>query len=509
MMLSVLFILSLLIIFSTVDAKRFTKPKPVPAAPPPPVMLNVENLPPLEEILKEAKVDHRIKEIVKMGVVDTRLLLRLSKMDFQMMMMEWDNVTQEEIDYFKEVVDRYIILAIQAYQENEGATEVVDYYERDQAKHGRFVLADAVQSFEFIQGSFGARPPIGPREIVLADPVEACSVPDKSDKYKGKIVVAIRGICPFLIKTEFAFAGNADGVLIVNTEDVLEPVSSGLGVDPTITDKRVLSLSNIPVMSTPNTSWAAIKYSLTAASKAEQKVLGQFIPIKCGGKGTCEAVLESERSVSLEVSSGQMQVKTATSETRSFDFLTSNFGSRIPRNSIRLVLADPIDGCLVSSSRGGDDENWVLVTHRGKCRFDVKASNAEAAGARLIIVIDNMDSALQRIGAKGHIGDTIAIPSIIVTAEAGEFLESSIKDATSSHQHSTITLTPSTDNTLTDTWIELAFTEWVQGSDDDALIQLEGLIQKFEQNNSFEVVTWLKKRLKKMLAKSKIPTDEM
>ena len=44
-----------------------------------------ETIPSFDEILIESKIDKYLDRLIKMGIVDTRLLFRLSKIDYQMM----------------------------------------------------------------------------------------------------------------------------------------------------------------------------------------------------------------------------------------------------------------------------------------------------------------------------------------------------------------------------------------------------------------------------------------
>jgi hypothetical protein len=47
--------------------------------------LNSDLLPPLETVLEELDLIHRKGSLVKMGVTETRYMLRLKNMDYQMM----------------------------------------------------------------------------------------------------------------------------------------------------------------------------------------------------------------------------------------------------------------------------------------------------------------------------------------------------------------------------------------------------------------------------------------
>jgi hypothetical protein len=77
---------------------------------------------------------------------------------------------------------------------------------------------------------------------------------------------------------------------------------------------------------------------------------------------------------------------------QSFDFLTSNFGGRLPRHPVSVRLASPIDGCISSNSSKVEldaaeegsvtDASYALLVHRGGCRFDIKAKYAQELGTR-------------------------------------------------------------------------------------------------------------------------------
>ena len=47
--------------------------------------INSDLLPSLEDFLKELNLQHRQRSLIKMGVLETRHLLRFKKMDYQMM----------------------------------------------------------------------------------------------------------------------------------------------------------------------------------------------------------------------------------------------------------------------------------------------------------------------------------------------------------------------------------------------------------------------------------------
>lgn len=94
--------------------------------------------------------------MISMGVTETRLLLRLKSMDFQIMSYDW-NLPDEDIARLRTHVDMLIIKATVVEDES----IKIDYDARNRLLYGRIYLPSAVQSFEYKQASFGAPPPIG------------------------------------------------------------------------------------------------------------------------------------------------------------------------------------------------------------------------------------------------------------------------------------------------------------------------------------------------------------
>ena len=111
------------------------------------------------------------------------------------------------------------------------------------------------------------------------------------------------------------------------------------------------------------------------------------------------------------------------------------FGPRVPKDGVygTLVRAEPLDACskLTNGERAAKlPEIWFAVVERstGKCGFDVKAMEAERAGASGVIVFDNIPG--ERLVTMGAaIGLDIKIPSVFVTHEAGMHLLGAIREA--------------------------------------------------------------------------------
>ena len=101
--LAVSVLLLLLSARSGADSNRFkqqqqqkVKPKPAPQP-----VYNTDLIPTMEEMLKSIGLEHRTKLLYKMGFVDMRLMLRLKKMDYHMMRLEWADATDQEVALLK------------------------------------------------------------------------------------------------------------------------------------------------------------------------------------------------------------------------------------------------------------------------------------------------------------------------------------------------------------------------------------------------------------------------
>jgi hypothetical protein len=158
--------------------------------------------------------------------------------------------------------------------------------------------------------------------------------------------------------------------------------------------------------STSNTTYAKLNYSYETVkgSTPGSLLTASIVPLKCGTGGVCAPLVEEEKSIQSEVSWGTLTLTTTgtSEETRQFDFLTSNFGGKLPLPDQPLTIrsADPIDGCepILTLSEGKYATSGIAVmVHRGVCRFDIKALHSQEAGAQLMIVANTEDEALQRV----------------------------------------------------------------------------------------------------------------
>jgi len=157
-----MYVLTILLNITDVECKRrYPEPKLKANDKPKPPKLNVDLLPPLEEILEALNMKKFFKNFIRMGVTDTRLLLRLTAMDFQLMSYEWEDITSDEINRLKDEIKMMIIQAT--------VPDVVvrpEFAERNKLTYGRIYMPDAVQSFEYMTASFGGTAPIGNNKLM-------------------------------------------------------------------------------------------------------------------------------------------------------------------------------------------------------------------------------------------------------------------------------------------------------------------------------------------------------
>jgi hypothetical protein len=114
----------------------------------------------------------------------------------------------------------------------------------------------------------------------------------------GKMFVVTRGECTFLQKSLAARASKAALLVIVNSEDKLESVTTGYGIDKSIKNKDIETLHKFSVISTANTSLAPLQYAVAAT---DEPLLGHAVPLKCGKLGKCAPSIEVEKSYQYEV----------------------------------------------------------------------------------------------------------------------------------------------------------------------------------------------------------------
>eukprot|EP01041_Mallomonas_annulata_P009419 gene9419-19554_t len=241
--------------------------------------LNFDLLPPLDDVLKELDLYDRVKDFIRMGVSDTRILILLKKMDFQMMLLEWENLSENDVQRLK---DKIGVLISQATVEEKRIRPEIS--ERATLKYGRLYLSDYVQSFEYLIASFGGPPPIGPLQAAISTPPHGCTTPDHPNDLSGKIVFLTRGECTFLEKAINMQKYNVSAIGIINNEDRLENAAAGLGSNKNITEEWGMNADGSPYEDIPHS------YESIAASQH----LANFFVSRCRRNGNKFSTAEEE-----------------------------------------------------------------------------------------------------------------------------------------------------------------------------------------------------------------------
>lgn len=472
------------------------KPKPKP------IRINDAILPKYETFLEELQLSKYLPNFIKLGFVDTKHILRSTDMDYRMLQYDTE-ITTEEIERLKAAIKIWLAKAAMPDEKPKDP----GYEDRKKLRYGRIYFPNAVQTVEYLLASFGAPPPIGLLPVVLSKTEYGCgssffnetavpSVDVEADEedVSGAILVVKRGGCSFLHKAHEAHRRQARALIIVNNEDRLESPSSGLGIEANVTESSVTAVASVTVVSVSNTSWATFMHNNRLAIHEEAKSMAQLIPLKCVAGGKCFPLIEEEKAVQSEISAGALRLRNSAGEVKTFEFLTSTFGGTLPSESFPIHVSSPLDACSeLSTSVLGS----ALLATRGNCPFDLKSLNIENAGAILQIIIDENDTALQRIGAAPVGAGYVGIPTIYAVAPAGDFIRSSINRGYNINGH----ITGYSDQIVSNYWIELSYAEW-SDDDNDRLVQLEGHLQKhlLEKNN--DIVGWLRRQIDKVSAQT-------
>lgn len=117
-----------------------------------------------------------------------------------------------------------------------------------------------------------------------------------------------------------------------------------------------------------------------------------------------------------------------------FEYLLSKERQPVPQGRLRLVMAESVNGCdPVPASDVASVKGSAYLVERGDCPFSVKAFNAAAAGAALLIVSNNNAGlfAVQTssIGVNGDDNSTNGklgeiLPTVMITKIAGRAMRS-------------------------------------------------------------------------------------
>jgi hypothetical protein len=117
----------------------------------------------------------------------------------------------------------------------------------------------------------------------------------------------------------------------------------------------------------------------------------------------------------------------------------ANFGDQLPTTPLTADLglmvdddstptsSDPNDGCdTITLPVIAQLQGKIVVIRRGDCEFGFKVLNAENAGAIAVIIVNNVADPEYIFMGGGAVGDSVTIPSILVSQTDGEAIIASL-----------------------------------------------------------------------------------
>eukprot|EP01033_Poteriospumella_lacustris_P004069 gene4069-2904_t len=539
----VLLLVLLCFVVTGVDAAKAAPKKETPKQPT--SRINIDLLPPLQDVLADLGFTPLLRQFVRLGVTETRLLLKLTAMDFQMMTMEWADFTSEHVAQLKTKIK----------QLTELATVVVepireDLIARNKTIYGRLYMPLGVQSIEFNVASFGGRIPMGEVALQMGETLYECPPPEPTEGddandaqpprtpptvvYNGQLVVVVRGNCTFLQKALYLKERGARGMLVVNTEDKLESLASGAGINKTVTEQQVASLGAFFIVATSNNSYISLKKFLEWPVSASTGV--HLVPLKCAVGGACAPLTPEEKQLQAEVSWGSLRLS---SSAETFEFLTSNYGAPLPSANTPMLLdmhllhatdddhggytakqrllcepissAESVAYALESNTsfleiahvpaRQTDGVYHALIAERGGCSFDTKTFHAQQAGYRLLILVNTATPAanglaapLQRIGGINPSVGRVGIPTLLVLPEVAAQVMAATAGQAPALQ---VTLDVAHNDSGFEHWTDIAYTRW-SNDPEEKKIQLQMLQQKYQEHAT--LVRWLQAQVETLTA---------
>lgn len=331
-----------------------------------------------------------------------------------------------------------------------GIDAVKNDKERALERWGHVELLGSGKEYEFVKALFGAPLRCNAQTLQLADPLDLCAH-SRSDDVRGKILYSKRGGCTFSDKAWFAQQAGAAGLIIGNTDQSILRMPEGYHAV-----EETNPVIEIPVVMVRRSAGDAIEkiakrrkgmISSVAIVSKKWTSQGTFLHGPCArGYRNVPDATETTKEVSSSAedtttiratyrltasdvemlsSDGGRLALVADEKSRSFEFLRGNFGGPPPGGPVRLLLADPLDGCSAATQTRRVRKNakeTIMVMRRGECAFSVKAKTAEELGASSFVLINNEDQALV-IMSDGYLDeDEITIFPIMITYESGEQL---------------------------------------------------------------------------------------
>ncbi|MCO5551839.1 hypothetical protein L7F22_005343 [Adiantum nelumboides] len=108
--------------------------------------------------------------------------------------------------------------------------------------------------------------------------------------------------------------------------------------------------------------------------------------------------------------------------------VTARFGALVPRSEKEaikapLVLTDPLDGCSNFSMQLTDS---IALVARGNCTFTNKAKEAQGAGAKALLVINDEEELYKMVCSESGNYTDIEIPSVLLPKSAGSVMQAAL-----------------------------------------------------------------------------------
>jgi len=93
-------------------------------------------------------------------------------------------------------------------------------------------------------------------------------------------------------------------------------------------------------------------------------------------------------------------------------------------NNVTLVKVNPADACASITNGGAISGNWAFI-RRGDCEFGEKALKAQQAGAKGVIIANNVTGGPVGMGAGGS-GTSVIVPVLMISKEDGDAIETEL-----------------------------------------------------------------------------------
>ncbi|KAL5994386.1 signal peptide peptidase-like [Asimina triloba] len=97
-------------------------------------------------------------------------------------------------------------------------------------------------------------------------------------------------------------------------------------------------------------------------------------------------------------------------------------------NRTLLTISDPYNGCSTPQNKLS---GYVVLVHRGGCKFTTKARIAQDAGARALLVVNNQKELYKMVCDHNDTNPNIQIPAVMLPKDAGDNLENKMRNGAS------------------------------------------------------------------------------